>query len=272
MKCRHLWLALFLLLMVNAVVLAGVARNRAGTPEATLTLTERELVLGIRADREENNGVALELDWNRETEWFDPAKLTELGFEPRANQDKVVATGRTSRSLPKKVFVILEYEGESWLRYQEQKERELAELLERLRQGTIEDKIAEKQQAQIEGKLRAGSRLFVVDAGTDPRQLRGRYPDTGRYIIVSALARMNVHSEQGKLIIRGTIDSILVDSLHVPRDLHIRLLGLPTKSSFSRGYRYYTPGEDLRPRYEVRVHWGQRHVPWITDVRLIGGE
>ncbi|MBE0597110.1 MAG: DUF4824 family protein [Desulfuromonadales bacterium] len=272
MKRRALWLALALLLVVNALVLTGIARNRTGTPEATLTLTERELFLGINADREENNGVALELDWNREAEWFDQAKLTELGFHPAPDPADAVARGRINRSLPKKAFVVLEYEGEAWRRYQERKERELAELQEKLRQGKVEAENAEHQLGQIEGELRAGSRLFAVDAGRDPRQLRGRYPDNSRYIIAPALVRMTDYPVVDTAAFHGMIESILVDTLHVPRDLQAPLLGLPEQSGFYRGYRHYTPGEELRPRYEVRVHWGQRYEPWVAEVRLIEGE
>jgi hypothetical protein len=101
-----------LVLVANVWVLVGVARNRAGRPDAELELTERELRL-VRLG-EENSGVALDLEWegprprppDAPAGWFDEAKLRELGFDP----------GQFSRaSLPKDAFVVLEYQARSGL-------------------------------------------------------------------------------------------------------------------------------------------------------------
>jgi len=101
-----------LVLVADAWVLVGVARNRAGQPDSTLELTERELRL-VRLG-EENSGVALDLEWEGPRRrppdappgWFDETKLRELGFDP----------GQLSRSsLPKDAFVVLEYAARSGL-------------------------------------------------------------------------------------------------------------------------------------------------------------
>lgn len=112
MNLRGVLVPAVLVLAADAWVLVGVARNRAGQPDSTLELTEREL----RLERlgEENSGVALDLEWegprlwppDAPPSWFDEAKLRELGFDP----------GQPSRdSLPKEAFVVLEYEARSRL-------------------------------------------------------------------------------------------------------------------------------------------------------------
>jgi hypothetical protein len=270
MSRRPLWFALALVLAVNAFVLAGVVRNRAGAPDAALTLTERELGLSVGHSREENNGVALELDWNageHPLDWFDQGKLAELGFDDTQGTDSDPRPS-AARALPKKAFVVLEYEGAAWERYKLRKEQELFELLEDLRQGKIETDQAEDQRAQIEGSLRAGSRLFAVDAGIDPEKLRERYPDRERYIIAPAMVRANEQWEEERRVLRGHVSAILTDTFHVPSDLHPPLMALPSQGRLSR-YQYYQPGQDLRPRYEVRVGWGKRYEPWVAGVSLI---
>jgi hypothetical protein len=270
MSRRPLWFALVLVLAVNAVVLAGVARNRAGTPDAALTLTERELVLSTGYSHEENSGVALELVWNsgeHTLDWFDQAKLAELGLGGAPDPDPAEPHRRASRALPKKAFVVLEFEGAAWERFKAEKEQELAALQEEWRQGKIEKEEADRERAGIEGTLRAGSRLFAVDAGIDPGQLRQRFPDRWRYIIAPALVRVNENWEDEKRILRGHVDEILTEKLHVNRELHSPLLALPAEGRLSR-YVYHQPGRELRPRYEVQVAWGKRLEPWVVGVKV----
>ncbi len=270
MSRRPLWFALGLVFAVNAVVLAGVARNRAGSPETALTLTERELVLNSGFDREENSGGALKLIWSEyPLDWFDEEKLAELGLATAPSQAPPAETHyRASRELPKKAFVVLEYEGSAWERFKGEKEQELVKLQEELDSGKIEKDASENQRAQIEGVLRAGSRLFAIDAGSDPGQLRQRYPERGRYIVVPALVRVNEIWEDGKRRLNGDVGEILTDSLHLRRDLHTPLLALPAEGRLSN-YMYHQPGRELRPRYEVQVEWGKRLEPWVVGVKII---
>jgi len=269
MKSRHLWLALVLVLATNAFVLIGVVRNRAGAPEALLTLTERELSLSSGHNRDENSGVALHLSWNRDAsikEWFDRAKLAKLGID----LPPVPREAETFRwPLPKKVFLVLEYEGAAWLRFKEENEQELTALEEEMRQGQTDEQNIKNRRFRIERMLHAESRLFAVDAGTDPHQLRQRYPDNHRYLIVAALVRATSDYEDQQEILRGRVDCLLVADLHVPRELHAPLLDLPPSGALFN-YREDQPKAAPRPRYEVEVRWGQRHEPWVTEVRRIG--
>lgn len=268
MKRFYLWPALALVLAVNALALTGVAYNRADEPEAAMTLSERELPLVGGYGREENSGVSLRLEWNWDAAvetWFDAAKLTELGMsvpEKREESDAI------RQPLPKQVFVVLEYEGEAWRRFQEEKERKLLELEESLKRGeTQEDQIVGQRNSLKHG-LYSGSRLFPVAAGLDPGPLRQRYPDNRRYLIVPALARATSVHEEGRDKIGGMIDSLLVAELHVPLNLNAPLLDLaPSGPLFN--YRHDSPAEPPEPRYEVDVRWGRRLEPWVTEVRRI---
>ena len=113
MNLRGFLLPAALVVAADAWLLVGVARNRAGEPDAELKLTERELHL-VRLG-EENTGVALRLEWEgpkmRPLEaapgWFDEAKLRELGFDPGR---------RVRRFLPKEAYVAFECAGGAGLR------------------------------------------------------------------------------------------------------------------------------------------------------------
>ena len=53
-----------LIVLTNAIALVGVAYNRSGEPDSTLTLTRRELQMSYRWWRDrENSGIALRLLW-----------------------------------------------------------------------------------------------------------------------------------------------------------------------------------------------------------------
>jgi len=79
MNRRGLLAAAALVVVANAIALVGVARNRASALR-TIDLTERELALGYQG--EENSGIDLRLTINYQStmDWFDDAKLQELGF------------------------------------------------------------------------------------------------------------------------------------------------------------------------------------------------
>lgn len=277
MKRPHLLLALALILAVNAFALTGVARNRAGEPEAAMTLSERELWLPGGSGREESSGVALRLQWDRHAstqDWFNAEKMAELGIK---KPEKPEGSETIRWPQAKKIFVVFEYEGESWRRFKEEKERKIAELNEALARG--EER--EPSRMSIDGEIRSlkkdlsfASRLFPVDAGLDPGSLRDRYPDNRRYLIVSALARAATSYVDGGEAVKvrtGEIDALLVSELHVPLKLTAPLHGLAPSGSLLN-YRHDQPDAPPEPRYAVDVRWGRRFEPWVTAVRRIDKE
>jgi hypothetical protein len=173
--------------------------------------------------------------------------------------------------LPKRVFVVLEYQGTAWQRFQKQKEDELAKLKEESPKTKSDESLQKNRQQRIENELQNGSRLFAVDAGLDPGELRTRYPDRARDLIVPALVRMSYGSKDKKIVARGFIVKVLTDDLHLSRDLAAPLLARPGLARHTRWANSFNPWEKGAPRYEVTVRWGRRHEPWVVGVKMNGG-
>jgi hypothetical protein len=275
MKRRALYVALGLLIAVNAVVLLGVARNRSGVPDAVVTLTERELPLSWSFRHEENTGVSLHLNVNSDSEeqkWFDEAKLAELGFDTRLYRES--DRSRVYRELPRKAYLVFEYDGEAWQRHRQRQLEEIEDLAVKVREGKLEPEDAENQKKEMLFRLSIASHLFSVDAGSDPGVLRQRYADRSRYLILPARVRMMVdwrcHSEEEKDEERlcGLVQQILVDELHVPRRLHRELLALPEKSRIHPGYTPFDPKDPARVRYRAQVAVGRRLEPWVKGIEI----
>lgn len=279
MNRRFLYSALGLLLLVNTVVLVGVARNRSGVPDARLRLSERELPLSWDFRDQENTGVSLQLNINFDNEeqlWFNENKLAEIGFQ--IPYDREVEQGATKRALPKKAYVVLEYDGDAWKQYRQRQLDEIAAILRKVAEGKLESEEAESQIREKRFQLTVASRLFSVDAGLDPGTLRDRYPEKGRYIIVPAQVRMQIDwsskSAEKKSVrsVSGRVQQILIDQLHVPRNMNRGLQSLTENTRIQAGYTYYNPDDPAHIRYQVEVAFGQRLEPWITGIKIFNEE
>ncbi|ABA88589.1 hypothetical protein Pcar_1340 [Syntrophotalea carbinolica DSM 2380] len=279
MKRRYLYVALGLLISVNVVVLVGVAHNRRGAPEAVLTLSERELPLAWNFRSKENTGVSLRLNVNHDAdhwEWFDEDKLAELGFDTEPYME--VEDKHIRRALPKKAYVVLEYDGVAWQQYRQRQREKIESLALQVAQGKLKAEAAERQKKEKLFQLTVASRLFAIDAGLDPRALRERYSDRGRYIIVAAQVRMQVDwrpktkDNRRRRHLSGRVQQILVEQLHVPRPLYSDLQDLAEGSRIRPGYTYYNPKSPARVRYQVQVAFGQRLEPWILAIDKVAGD
>ena len=279
MNRRYMFIALGLVLLVNAVILIGVARNRSGEPDATLVLSERELPLSWDFRDKENTGVSLQLNVNFNNEellWFDESKLAELGYNVRRYRESNHA--RTWQVLPKKAYVVLEYEGEVWQRYRQRQLDEIATLPEKVDLGKLEPEYAQNQIQEKRFQLTVASRLFCIDAGLDPGKLRLRYSDGGRYIIVPAEVRMQIDWEpkssdqKGVRKLFGRVQKVLVNQLYVPHKLHSQLQALPSSVRIQPGYTYFNRQNPARVRYQVQVAFGQRLEPWILGIKLVNAQ
>jgi hypothetical protein len=265
--------ALALLVVVNTAVLGGVAWNRSGQPEATLQLTERELPLRYRYVRsEENSGFALNLrlfEDSRSPEWLDEQKLRELGFRPeRYYAADESGYERDKRALPRRVYLVLEFDGPAWQAAFEEREQQLAELNTKIEIGEATVKQRESRQRSLERMRHSGSRLVAVDAGEDPVVLRDRYPNTTRYLITTAEFRMRIDRskspEMGGPVVRGHVGRILGSRMHVPLQHHEALqavLGGETRRHGRRG-----AGSVESARYAVTLNYGKRYEPWVAGI------
>jgi hypothetical protein len=279
LSARSLYLVgLVLVLGVNILVVTGALGNRRGTPEAQVTLTERELAVPGYS-REENSGLALALDWrsleepSRDDEipghwgrpaWFGAAKLEELGFRTEELRERP-REGTYRRPLSKEVFIVLEFDGEA---YREALNRAAAALVraaatcpagcaEKSKQEALE-----KAETRLARERISASRLFAVDAGLDPLRLRGAYSDRARFIVTPGIVDV---WRQERDQIRGHITGLSVSAIHVPLEFKTLLESLPA-TSFS------TEKPPPAPRYEVDLAYGSRLEPWINHIRRLEKE
>lgn len=212
---------LALIAATNAVVLAGAAYNRSGTPEAELALSERELHLpGSWGFEGENTGVSLALQWRVhpgitggsfqdfggpgygwQIAWLDERKLTELGFN--FSDDEFDA-----RQRPRKALLVLELDGAA---YRAAVERAEARALE---------KADEFVQRQLANERQTYSRLFVIDAGLDAERLRATYPDRSKYAIVEGKVALGYRGSGETRKITGYVAGVSIDRIHVPVEFH----------------------------------------------------
>ena len=263
-------LALALVVVVSGVVLVGVYFNRHGQPDADMNLTERELSLGPMD--EENSVVTLHLNWRApvgdKSDWFGPDKLKDVGFDCDVPASAPEARMRYAKMLPRKAFAVFEYAGAAWKAHLAKEREQLAELASGLAEGTVTRKQLETAQRSLEWDEVAGSRLYVVDVGKDPRKLRGRYNDAKRYIVAPVLVRLQLDAPLGKLT--GSIEKVLSDTVQVPADM-VRGLG-KLGGRGGEGGRWSYPmrqapdGKPQPARYAVRLCYGKRFEPWVVAV------
>src|SRR5262245_32902856 len=107
---RRPWIpAIALVIAANGLLLLLGAVNRAGRPDASVRLTERELSLG----RPGEGASVTELDlvweqrgdWLRDSAgWFDREKLAALGFDCEMPPTAPAAPSRYGKALPRKAY------------------------------------------------------------------------------------------------------------------------------------------------------------------------
>jgi hypothetical protein len=281
MRQRGMFIAIGLLLFVNAAVLAGVAYNRSGEPDAGVVLTERELPMAYGFRHQENSGVALRINtnhpfyWGRRSvndiafPWLDRKKLETLGFDLSELDIKEKEHDYSSRELPRRTFAVLAYEGSAWEKWKNIMEQEVAEIEQDVAQRKKTDKDLEYARRSYEHELKAGSRLFIVDAGNDPAELRKQYGDRTHFLIIPAKVHISYYGSydaaQRKWIgsqIHGYVE-LLITEVNVPHDLHTRFDKQKGTGSPVSAVPY--AGEN-GPRYQVVLCSGKRYEPWIADI------
>ena len=269
---------LAIILVTNVVALGGVAYNRAGEPEALVELTERELGMPYRYRRnKENTGLGLRINCRIEDTqryfygnnncsgspaWLDQAKLSELGFKLQPQRE--IGSGRQAfeKELPRRVYLVLEYNGAAHQRAVVSLEKELkaqqALLANNPKKEEFEERVEEAQKRFYNEQF-YNSRLFAIDAGLDRLNLRNTYPDTSKYLLMKALIRpawRRYGEEEGW---KGTITDLLVGTINVP--LEHRAIFDPLEDTQLRRNQ-----NRLAPRYKVRIAFGKRAEPWVIEV------
>jgi hypothetical protein len=290
MRRYGLCIAIGLLIIVNVIVWAGVAYNRSGEPDTTITLTERELPLDsyrLYADRE-NTGLSLKLDFsNRDyfprlfpsggfndhssTEWFDKAKLEAIGFDCKLPLNDPSAEIHYQRMLPRKTYAVLEYNGSAWESWLAAERNGLIEKEKQAQKDAINPERLKDARKEFDREFRTRSRLFIIDVANDPNALRKQYVEKEKYLIVPATAQLifqTTYEDNGKKVHRllGTINNILTDTMYVPKN-HRPILEKLLREKRGEENRDYSYRRERGPSYEAKVHYGKRFEPWIADIR-----
>ena len=275
------FLGLLLLVLTNIAVLDGVAVNRSGSPETQIVLTEREVQIPYRSHKE-NSGLALHLKWRvagvgddakfssrwNSPAWFDADKLKKLGFLIPDYDRSDDSFKQRKQPVTKEVFIVLENESPLFQKIIKRLEKAL-DKEKKLLLADRDDKELTDRVKNAEERLKreriAGSRLFVVDAGLNPRQLRGQYPDRTRFIITKGKVNYRYNysgdGKEKKQEITGYVSGLSVANIHVP-------LQYRQKFDFIREHSK-SRGKNDSTRYQVELAYGHRFEPWLVSIQKV---
>ncbi len=274
-------LGLLLLGLTNAAVLAGVAVNRSGTPEALVVLTEREVQIPYRSYKE-NSGLALHLNWRiagvgddaeyssrwNSPAWFDADKLQELGFHLPDDDRYDDSFKQRKQPVTKEVFLVLEKESPLFQKVINGLEKTLEKEKKLALAGRDNQELASRVKDADERLKReriAGSRLFVVNAGLKAKQLREQYPDRARFIIsrgkVNYRYNYRKDAEKKKPEISGYIADLSPANIHVPLKYRQKIEEIQELDKSS--------DKNNRVHYQVELAYGHRFEPWLVSIQKL---
>jgi Domain of unknown function (DUF4824) len=254
---RGLFIAGVILALGNAAILLNVARNRAGTPDAELRISEREAQSWAYAPEGEEGMLTLRLRWETapgddgQPAWFDRAKLVSLGFEDLPPDGDTTASSRY-RTQVRPAYAVLELNGPAWTRWITQYETRL----DSIRAANPPDTVNKGPDRFFERKTH--TRLMLVDAGLDPAALRTQYPLRTMYLILPATISGSFHPGLRERADKpapghasGQVTQLLPGTLHVPRPLRDSLLALGASPP------------DSATHFTVTVKVGRQFVAWV---------
>lgn len=285
-----------LIVLVNAAILAGVARNRAAPPLSEFALTEREIApspewgldndnsgldisLSIRTPGAAESALPSGFDgpvfgWG-DAPWLTSDKLKALGF--RISDDKSEAGKRHDQKLlPKDVYVVLEFNGPGY----QTSLRQAGEKASRAAEAAAADPADRKLQidARYSQKLAESTRdqetrLYCVDAGLDPDALRRVYRDPFIYAVVRGTIRPSVVERQGSWRVVGRLSGVRIDNINVPLSYRSVFAGIKRfnyRAGIPEGISGLAPDQSTSRHYTVTVDWGRRLEPWIVRAAPVG--
>lgn len=247
-----------LVLLVNLIVLLGVAYNRSDESVAQLVLTERELNLPqYYFWRKENSGMALPIRWSaldenkrkfsgypysRTPDWLTESKVKSLGvdIDELKNIKHKDFYGFSYKRITREVIYVLEYNGQEYAR--------ALQLIKSL-------SLKEQKRFKV-----AESRLFVIDVGLDKTSLLEKYNDKSKYLLLAGELRVIRNNNQ----LTASIRRLYIPRIHVPLPESELISKLTAERLF---YQYNK--EPIEPRFEIRLNIGKRLEPWIESVRAL---
>ena len=284
-----------LIVVTNLAILAAAGWNRRGEPTVELLLTERELTMPV-ARQDKDTGLELSLvmtheppgvlrrtaRWKRyelssvDYGWLDHAKLLELGFRIDLDPTHPDAAEHYSHAMPRRAYVVLEYDGEAWNRWISGREQQVRQLRREVKEGTVEPSGLANAEAVLAVDRTMRSRLFPVDAGIDADSLQRRYSDRRRHTVVAGLLRPKVvQRTNGEPTLSGEVLDLVVSRVHVSRELRRHLEAFLPEDTWDEveererkkaesGWPSPTP-----PRYRAILAVGRRNEPWLVTVTTL---
>ncbi len=284
MKRFGLYIAIAIVMITNVIILSGVAYNRSGNPEFSIDLTERELPL--KHISKENSGLFLSLNWNMQgktingsnspkNNWLNKSKLEQLGFNTSFPLDTKRSWEQYYSQLPKEAFIVLEYEGDAWEKWETKLKNEIRTLKEKLGKETIKKSInfQKRRIRNLEWDLYYKSRLYAIDAGINLFSLKEKYPNQSNYLIVPGTIKIQKYNlsefnSEGKKInkpyLSGYIKELSIMDIYVPSDQKDILKNLPPRVPKYSNEKM--DGIEIKPRYKVQLNLGKRLEPWIQNI------
>ncbi len=276
-----------LVVAANALLLAGVRRNR-GREEARLVLSDRELQLGHRWERDDDTSRSLRLvyeidratdepsglgsyagmpDWVAAPDipWLDRRKLAALGFDVRVDPAARRAREFYAHAEPRPVLLVLELDGPA-------RQRALARAAAwAARDCPPSDPRCSAGAVEELARLRdPASRLFVVDAGLDAAALRRAHPDRARCAIAAGeVDLLLAPAEDGRPAhLRGWVRDLAIPQIHVPLPLRRAYDALSAEME-RRSAPPPAPPDTQTPPFRATVAWGERLEPWLVDLAAV---
>lgn len=254
-----------LVVLANGAILANVARNRAGNPDAVVRLSEREAQAYLPPDEQAELMLILRLRWQMalgpagEDSWFTRERLEALGFPGLPAEGDTTYPGRFV-GLKRKGYVVLEVAGPEWERWEAVQRARTDSVVAASRVAPAPEPEGHQHGAaapQRPGGI--GSRLMAVDIGRDPLALRAQYPERGRYLILPATYGVDftpaVRDSAGTVTappkVAGRIWDLLPGTLVVPEPFRDSLMALGAGRP------------DSATHYEFTVKVGSRWEAWV---------
>ena len=262
---RGLLAAGALVVLANGAILANVARNRAGNPDAVVRLSEREAQAYLPPDEQAELMLILRLRWQMalgpagEDSWFTRERLEALDFPGLPAVGDTAYPGRYV-GLKRMGYVVLEVAGPEWERWEAVQRARTDSVVAASRLAPAPEPEGHQHGAaapQRPGGI--GSRLMAVDIGRDPLALRAQYPERGRYLILPATYGVDftpaVRDSAGTVTappkVAGRIWDLLPGTLVVPEPFRDSLMALGAGRP------------DSATHYEFTVKVGKRWEGWV---------
>lgn len=259
------WLLLVgLVVLSNAVILAGAAYNRMSPPVQQLSVTERELSLPYWATRgdSENSQLTLRINWQvARDELAEYDYVRELKVSPQtfsALQLKPINCPGEEHRHHKSVqgWVALEYNGPAHRLRQQQLEQALAELKDTEDQQELASR--SRYQNRLERALVSDSRLYAVAVAPHLEELEASLASSTEvhWFVPAELSAAGKCSDH-----HVSINRLLNGELHLPANQRAALPQVDSRAAYSQ--------QPELPRYAVEVAVGRRYEPWVKSVTAL---